>query len=228
MAPYRYAGVGTGIKDGLIAWWSMDEASGNRADSHTGGYTLTDVGGNGFVAGKVSNAVHVDSIADRLESSNSVFDLATVDYSFMGWYQNRSSIGSSHMIYTRLDAGGGFRLFYRTTPDTFKLTVYDGATESEVETTDTVAQNIWAHIACTHNAATKELTIIINDGTPKSNPYTETPSNATSIDFAMGADADGVNGGVMYLDECAFYNRVVTAQNISDHYNSGSGIGYPV
>ena len=26
----------------LLAWWQLDEASGNRADSHTGGYTLTD------------------------------------------------------------------------------------------------------------------------------------------------------------------------------------------
>ena len=83
------------------------------------------------------------------------------------------------------------------------------------------------HIACTHNAATKELTIIIDNGTPKSVTYTVTPSNATSIDFTMGADANGVNGGAFFFDECCMYNRVVTAQNITDHYNAGSGIGYP-
>ena len=223
--PYRYAGVGTGLLDGLLPWWSMD-GSGNRVDSHTGGYDLIESASMPSVTGKVNNAVHIDSNAKHLYSTNSIFDLATSTYSFMGWVQFKNG-GTSNMIYTQLDAGGGYRLYYKSSPDTFVLTVYDGSTEGTVESTDTVATNIWAHVVATHNAATKELTLIINDGTPKSNTYTETPSNATAIDFSMGADRNGVNGGQFYFDECCMYNRIVTAQNISDHYNSGSGIGYP-
>jgi len=45
---------------GLVAWWSLDEASGNRADSH-GGNTLTDNNTVGYAAGKVGNAADFES-----------------------------------------------------------------------------------------------------------------------------------------------------------------------
>ena len=104
--PYRYA-VSDPLLDGLIAWLPLNETSGTRFDAHTGGYDFTDNNTVGFAAGKVGNAASfVRGNAEYLSSTNSVFDLATVDYSILGWFRQTGGIGSSHAYFEHLNVSG--------------------------------------------------------------------------------------------------------------------------
>ena len=227
--PYRYAGAVDPLLDGLIAWWSMDEASGNRADSHTGGITLTDNNTVGSIAGKVGNAARlIRSNNEYLSTTDDALNLATVDFSFLFWA--RFSSGTSEFAIEQINGSGfgGYRCRRQNSTSTLDFGLFDSTANFESVLSDTtIAVDTWVHVALTHNASTKTLTIVMDDGTPKSNTYTLTPSDPTTSEpFTISSQFQSVQMSGR-MDEVAAYNKVVAAQVITDHYNSGSGIGYP-
>ena len=226
---YRYVAGGDPLLDGLIAWWSLDETSGTRVDSHTGGIDLTDNNTVGFATGKVSNAAELIRVNNEyLSTTDDALNLATVDFSFLFWAQFGS--GSAEFALEQINGSGfgGYRCRRQNSTSKLEFGLFDSTANFESVFSDTtIAVNTWVHVALTHNASTKTLTIVMDDGTPKSNTYALTPSDPTTSEpFTLSSQFQTVQmTGLM--DEVAPYNKVVAAQVITDHYNSGSGIGYP-
>ena len=234
--PYRYAG-GEGLLDGLIAWWSMDETSGTRADSHTGSIDLTDIlGGLDSITGKVSNAALFDNNPANdafLTSTSSALDLGDTDYSFAFWVlRSANGTGTSDLFLSNRHASGSTNYaFFTNASGLFNYQFYDG-TGFQAFTGATLGLSAWAHYVITNNSATKTISIIKDDGTPTDGTYPgEAPVTPVSR-FALGGNRNGPDTGWVnefdgLLDEFAVYNRVLTSDEITELYNSGSGIGYP-
>jgi hypothetical protein len=65
----------------LIAWWSMDETSGTRFDSH-GTNALSDNGNVGTTTGVVGNAASFDGLDDYLSiADNLALSTGDIDWS---------------------------------------------------------------------------------------------------------------------------------------------------
>lgn len=77
--------VGAAIKAKLTAWWSLEEASGTRADSHTSGYDLTDNNTVGQAAGKVANAADFVAANSEYLSNTAIPAVNSAGWEIAGW-----------------------------------------------------------------------------------------------------------------------------------------------
>ncbi len=87
--------------------------------------------------------------------------------------------------------------------------------------TPAISANTWYFIVADYTASTKTCRIRLNNGTVYSGTGTTNPSVLTapltfSYPYSVG-----------YYDEWFLYKRVLTAQQITDLYNSGAGRTYP-
>ena len=79
-----------------------------------------------------------------------------------------------------------------------------------------------------HDAASNTTNIQVNDGTVDSVSHSGGVYNGTA-DFALGALFIGTPSYHFdgLVDEVGFWKRVLTSQERTDLYNSGSGLEYP-
>src|SRR5262245_39117478 len=113
------------LTDGLISYWRLDEASGSRADSH-GGNALTENGGVGSAAGKISGAADFDGSNDYLSRADNA-DLSTgdIDFTVQAWV-NPGSKTALRPIVGKLNGAGTvaeYLLLYSSSSDRFELRI---------------------------------------------------------------------------------------------------------
>ncbi len=80
--------VGNGLLNNLIAHWKLDESSGNRADSHTNGLTLTDNDTVPSATGKVYGLaadIEIGNTEWLSRVSESLLQFGDIDFSFDAW-----------------------------------------------------------------------------------------------------------------------------------------------
>ena len=224
---YRH-GVSDPLLDGLVAWWSMDETSGTRFDSHTNGLDLTDVNTVGSAAGKINNAADFTfANNEELTNNSSLLKFGADDFSFSFWLAHSDNVGgTSQMVYNTLTADGGHRLYVTRTTGVLNMQLADGLGAFPVlQSTDTLVDGVFSHVVITHKASTKTRAIIINDGTPATAIYTETADTDLSAPFRIGSSGANYYDGL--IDEVPVWNRVITASEITRLFNSNNAIGYP-
>jgi len=88
-----------------------------------------------------------------------------------------------------------------------------------------VTDNAWHHAVLTWNATNLDLYV---DGTVRSSiGHVTAPSYSSTEDVMIGKRADtGTENWIGQLDELAFYNRSLTASEVSNIWDDGNGIGY--
>lgn len=95
------------LTDGLVAYWSFDEGSGDTLHSSVGGYNGTIYGAT-WASGISGSALYFDADWEDVEFSSPV--LNTPPYTFCAWVK-ASSLGSSSCYI--LSNGGGNQLIIR-------------------------------------------------------------------------------------------------------------------
>ena len=225
------------LLDGLVSWWSMEEIAKTtpREDSH-GTNTLSTITGTSNplgVAGLVNNACQfVGAEANRLYCASSGVVTGANDYTYAMWINNdqygawegllQINTGNSVLV-------GGTDFF--TAINGTKLVWYlnnSGVWKVQTSTATVNTTGAWFLIVISHKVSTKTMTMSVNDD-----------SNGDSTTYAGTHGTPGDNfqiGNYGHLatyafdgkiDEVAHWNRVLTAAEITELYNSGAGIGYP-
>jgi hypothetical protein len=227
-------------KTGLISWWSLDETSGTRADSH-GTNDLTDVNTVGYASGKISNAG--DFEADNNESlyiaSNSDVTTGNIDFTFCGWVYFESltgagtgkvvagkydtALGREWLLYVEDASGGAENFYFAVSQDG------SGITDSVFMDPDPVVDT-WYFVVCWHDSVNNTINLQINNGTPISKSYSAGVATS-SARFALGALLSNNSPYAPYamdglIDEASFWKRVLTSDERTWLYNSGNGRGY--
>ena len=220
---------GTNYLSSLLAYWSFNETSGNRADSHTGGYTLTDnntvlygTGKQGNAAAFVRSATEYLSIAD-----SSTWSRGDTDFTIAGWvYLDNKT--NTQRIWGKYNTTGNQReylLQYNSTPDRFQFLVSNDGTANVTVTANTFGSPTaatWYFVVVYHDSVNNLIGISVNGGAFDTTAHSTGIYNATS-DFTISNPANVLDGRV---DELAFYGRMLTSGEISYLYNSGSGRTY--
>ena len=215
----------------LISWWTLDETSGTRNDSHSINH-LTDNNTVASTTGKKSNAasfVFANSEYLSLADNN---DLSTGDVSFTicSWIQLSDKSREYNFVSKWTSTGDQreYRLIYRFAVDRLSLQISSTgafATVATVDNTFSPALNTWYFVCGWHDATANTINIDVNTSGTTSLAHSAGVFNSTSS-FFLGAvpSASQYHSGL--LDETVFYKRVLTTAEREWLYNSGNGRTY--
>jgi hypothetical protein len=219
------------LTDNLVAYYKLDEASGNALDSTPNGYDLTENGTVASVAGKVGNARDFEADSNNFFSRADNADLSTgdVDFTIAAWVKIESK-GAHRFIVSKEDGSNGeYRLSYNSGDDTFTFSAYGASgfgsgNGVNAATLGSPSTAVWYYIIAWHDSAANTLNISVNDGAVDSISFSGGVYDGAGV-FRIGGNAfsqyfDGV------IDEVGFWKRKLTEEERTALYNSGNGLSY--
>lgn len=213
--------------DQLIAYYSLEEASGSRADASGNGFTLTDnntVTQNTGIQGNCAQftAANTEWLS---RADNASFSTGDIDFTIAAWVY-LDSVGAERCIASKYsNTASGEWLFRVDSSNRLSLFVVNQSTaaNAQVNTTATLSVSTWYFCVGWHDSVNNLIKCTLNDGTVASNTWANTIQDSTE-DFRIGTTGAGagrlMNGRV---DEVAFWKRLLTAGEITDLYNAGAG-----
>lgn len=223
---------------GLISYWELNETSGSRVDAH-GSNDLTDNATVGSATGVQGNAaVFVEANTEYLSRAQaSCVDLdGMTDLSIALWYnptsfpQNAGGEYYHNIVekwYVASNRAYLFRYQNETgTPQLELATTNDGTNvDAAAFYTPGFSLATWYHIAFTYDSSAAEVKWYKN-GTLQETDSTGGSSIASGTsDFRIGGFTASVATDAK-MDEVGIWSKVLTADEISTLYNSGSGLAY--
>jgi len=218
----------------LVAWYRLDEASGNALDAHTGAYHLTQNGTVGTATGKVSGARSFDANSSNfLSQSGSQFNFGNTTFYGAQWiYSGNTNTAIIHGVWD--DGVGANRqwfLFQDASRYRFGITsdgLFGAGNGLTVAWGSNFAINTWHLVEFYHNAATDLIGIAVNNGAFVTGSFNKGIYVGASTPYRVGRGANNSaplawNGR---LDEVAIWSRMLTTDERATLWNSGNGIGY--
>lgn len=222
------------LTDNLQAYWNLDETSGNAADSSGNGYTLTNTNTVGYAAALISNGADFGTANTnkRLLNNSTLGITSGTAFSISMWVKIRTAPGSGTQ-YTLADlrwnaatdteawlryenSGGTKRVrFMYPLQDAGSLCNYN----VDFGTTN------WQHLVGTYDGT--DIKMYVN-GTQQGGTVTATAGGSVLTDaFCIGATGNGFVFGSIYADEVGVWSRALSAAEVTELYNGGTGLTYP-
>jgi len=211
------------LSNGLVAYWKLDEASGNRADS-VGGNTLTDNNTVTQNPGKVGNAGQFTSANSEYLSiaDNAALSMGDFDFEITCWVYADTLTLSTILAKGHLDgtATEEYAIWYNS--NRFRWTVSNGTTQDDAvaNTFGTPSTATWYFLDCYHDSMNNLIGISINNGA-----FNTTAHSAGSFDSANALRIGVTSNGNYYwngrIDEVKFWKRLLTASERAEDYTNG-------
>lgn len=204
-----------------VSCWDMDEESGTRFDANTtNSNDLSDNNTVLFGTGKIGNAADFESAnAEYLsitDANQTGLDFTTAG-SWSYWVNLESDTDGVPMGKSRTGSQSYFIQNKVTTVERFS-----NSAEVAMDVTYTINTGTWYHMVWVYNAGT--ATLYVNGSSIGSASNGTALTNSTA-DFRVGMVqkyASNYFDGLMDIVEV--YDRVLTADEITAIYNSGSGV----
>jgi len=227
-----YADLTAAEKVGLVSYWNLDEASGNRADSH-GSNTLTDnntVGSatNSYPAnlpGRVANFVAANSEYLSL-ASDSTLDLNGGDYTFAFWVKFTTLPGELYPL-GRDTAGSLTQYLFNSTASSVTFNVQDDPFSVAITASTgggSVSTGTWYLVV--GGIEGSNVFISLDGGAKTTTAITITPATGAAT-FFLGARRAAYGHMNGQMSAVAVWDRALSADDITALYNSGDGAVLP-
>lgn len=222
--------IGAALRAAAVAYWKMDEASGQNLTDSTGrGNTLTEIGGAvDSVTGLVGNAKNFIGDGHYFKRADTA-DLRFLNSWALSCIINLNTITASRYIVTKEDGDlGPVECEFYVGNSAGRISGYCDEVDfsGSIAITSSTIQSIdtWYSIVLQYNDATKTMSLFINN--VNRGEITElgfTPATK-DVPFLVGIWADEatlpLNAKLQHL---AKYSRVLTTDEIGYLYNSGAG-----
>lgn len=212
--------------NGLVGYWALNEASGNRADSSVNSNTLTDNNTVTSATGQYSNAGQFTAANTESLSINSNSTLVTgnIDFTVAAWVYLDSESGVMIPI-SKLAAASDveYEFGYNNTTDRFAMTYTNGDAVSVVANTfGAVSTGTWYLLIGWYDATADTLNITVNNGAVDSlaDGGVKPPGNLTGL---LGIGIRGADGTYPWngrIDDVRLYKRVLTADERTQLYTN--------
>lgn len=228
---------GSSLLTSLAAYYTLNEASGNRLDS-LGVATLTPINTPTQAAGKVGAAVQLASTTkQRLDAASaSVLSLSgsfAIDFWF--WLDALPTAGIYRGVVGKWNANQFSYVVYAD-GDLNRLVfeVSGNGTSSTVVVANNfgaLSANTWYYGTVWHDSVAQTINISINNGTANSAAHTSGVFASTALfdigrpDASFGTSSAGHWNG--RIDELGVWSRVLTAAERTARYAGGAGTTYP-
>ena len=208
------------LTDNLLAYWKMDEASGNIADSAE---SVTGTAGGSPVYGKtgiIGDAIYF--------SGNDWFQInglasTSTSYTYQYWINSSKSGYGIATILTDTEFG---RLIIRLEDEGDKFGFYESEIKS-ISSNAAILDGTFHHVILTLDGTTQEAKLYYDGVYIDNQTYEDRNLGGRS---AIGANYAQTASWISAttLDELAIWERVLTSIEVSQLYNGGAGLAYPL
>ena len=212
------------LTDSLISWWSLDETSGTRADSH-GSNDLTDTNTVGYATGKQSNGGDFVRTSSEYLSHASNSDLTTGDIDWTIAYWVKFDVVNVYQAVVSKWNGAGEFWIGLSYEGKARFYAEKSSGYADLYSTASLSADTWYFITAWFDSTNDLIYIQINDATPESTACTDIRTDTKNwlIGAASSGSGDQVDGVV---DEVGFWKRLLTSDERNQLYNSGNGVSY--
>lgn len=202
---------------GPIAHWKLDETFGTTAsDSSGNGRNGALAGAPAWTTGKIVGALNFDGIDDSLSATVSDSGLGT-KLSFSQWVNATSFVAYGGVIGNFSDGGSdGIRITSNSNGSYSVSFRNSTGAYTECTTASGVSTGIWNHLAATYENGTARL--YLNGSLSVSCTGDTTITNLANFKVGYNIDHGAFFKGK--IDDVRIYNRVLTAQEVTDLYNA--------
>lgn len=233
---------GNGLLNGLVTYWALDEDSGNRADLHTNGYTLTEVGTVSNAAGLVYAKASLFAMADDMALMRTRANAAlinfnkTTPFTVMAWTYPTAFTGGpdTPQYYRNIFSfnfasynSGGWQI----------MTTGNGQLYLGLGSTGGIGTDYTWHIPAPYRVLNQWNFIVISrngttitarqDATVQTDiDGLDTFASASAGDFYIGTRAGTTNVFDGRLGPMAIWNRALSSADMDALYNAGAGLPY--
>lgn len=224
----------------LVAYWKLDESSGNASDSSGGGFTLTNNNSVTYAAGLINNGADFGA-SNSTKSLSITNDLGITggNISISAWIKPTSlpandptdpTPSGRFTIVWQEDGGNGVaNTIHLSQVGGVQKVIYSrwrqGIAIQVSEVNHTTSTSTWTHVVATYDGVNGRC--YVNNGTPGVTAMSGN-GNPTSDRSAIGFSP---SGNVAYfsgmVDEVGVWSKALTAGEITQLYNSGNGLSYP-
>lgn len=228
----------TSLATSLQSYWDLEEADGTRYDLHgSSDFTQNGTGGVDQETGKVGNAATFATGDSDFLSGSGVDISGTTDKSVAFWIKigTAPSSGTTYALFTDYQNVGNNRAWamtYRNNGGTlqfYTITSDNGTATATGTLNQTLTAGTWYHVAFLYDKSAGSIQIYVNGSSAGTISSQKTTIYNGSDPFRIGALGDG-GGTAWYLDgavdEFGVWDKLLTSSEITDLYNSGSGIAY--
>jgi hypothetical protein len=216
--------TGSTLLDGIVSYWNCDEASGSVLDAtennHDGTVTNATQNQSGAVLGK---CIDFDGDGDYVDFGDNVaFEFAD-SFSISVWVN--SDLGSGGIIanYIGDPTYHGYKmLLYLSKANFFAYVTGDNI---DVGGGTNIIDTDWHHVVITFDS--EHVNLYVDGSTDMAEEdYTNTLDYPAGSHLRLGGDnTDQDYDG--QIDEVGIWNRALTSSEITELYNSGTGLTYP-
>lgn len=228
------------LLDNLVSWWKLDEASGQRNDSH-GTNHLTDVNTVTQIAGKVGNAAQFTAgNSENLTVADNASFAFTTAFSLCFWIR-MPTLATNHCFAGKwtFQTDGGWAIQSGNTAST-SITAYiatsaaDASTGCRMGYNNVLVADTWHHVAMVYDGTltgnANRLKVYV-DGVSKAQTVV-----LGAVPASLQSDGAALNfgrwGGALtryltgYMDEVGLWSRALTSAEVTFLHNSGNGVTY--
>lgn len=209
------------LTDNLIAYYKLDETSGSTAVDELATNDGTITGATVNQAGKIGTAYSFDGSGDRVSMVSGV----SGNFTATCWVKAISNSSEGRILTIRGSSGSSAGICIASNPaigsngiNSLHEIIAWGSTGGT-----NIYDSTWHFLTLTWDGTTSKL-YLDGDSTPES---TNSSSPSLSTQNYIGQHSSTTNTFVGTIDEVAIWSRVLSTDEITELYNSGSGITYP-
>jgi len=219
-------GATNGLLTGLESYYKLDESSGALVDSHNSYNTTTE---NALIYGStgiINDAIEFNGSTSYYYYPSGLRDLLTGNFTISFWGYLDALPGSDAFFVN--DWSGAGRNFYIRVLSTgvLQATSGDGGVNQDgnVDSVTTLSTTTWYHIAVVRDGTNVKMYI---DGSYENDATGTYTGGSTSNSLASGKFSP-ISAGYLdgKMDEIGFWSRELDSTDITNLYNSGSGLAY--
>ena len=221
-------------KDGLKAYWDLDESSGNAIDSHTGGHDGTD---NNTVGTSATGGPGGGRCRDLVAANNEYFDVThhadltggNSDWTIGGWGYS-DDLSTTRSLMAKRTSSGGTDNEYEILWFDSKLQFFigDGSTSFGTGISHGgISTATWYFWLAWHNSGTSKLHLSEDDSEATAVSHGITPGTSTA-GVALG-NLFPTTPTLPWEGRMQFWGKwsqIVASGDRTSLYNSGSGVDY--
>lgn len=219
------------LTDNIVAYWKLDESSGNAADATGNGFTLVNTNSVVYDAGLINNGSDFSTTTQLLTIGNNCgIDGGNVTISCWLNFPSNSNSPRTFIGCGSVTSQVLYYMKFTGTLDTSSVEFHrykipTGSNDIKI-TGSPITNDVWNHLVLTYDGST--LAAYVNNVAVTGTTTTGSGSAGLTSETSIGRYVQlGSNAILGKIDEVGIWSRVLSAGEVSTLYNGGVGLQYP-
>ena len=220
--PYIFQASGNPLWNDLLVYYTAD----NTPNDALGNYNGTLVNGATYGTGIINNGFSFDGVNDYVDVGSRTGFNNTQSFTFSAWING--TILNRTLVSNGDTTSGGASLGTWNSGSGRKIALLKGTGVSQCFGNTTLSSSTWYHLVAVHtpyDGVTANVQFYVNGSADGSAIFDiGTPSGSNNQHIGASTDLVAFFSGI--IDEIGIWNRDLSSSEVTELYNSGSGLQY--